>query len=293
MELTFMITMAAFGLISLASFIIFIIMLVKSFKQGGALHGILGILTFGLYTYIWGWVKSRQLQLFKIMAVWTVLWIASIVLPVFVGTAAVMKALPMLNEMGLEAGVPPQAMRVKKSTTIAKKKMVKKKVAAKTKKKKKAEAKQPADWNKRALALWKDGKFTNPQRAVNYLGKAIQKNPDFPQAYNNRANAYRDLKQYSNAIKDYNTAIRLNPEFGKAYNNRGNVHFEQKNYPQAVRDYTKSISLNPAYDLAYLNRGLAYQQMNRPHQACPDFKRACELGDCDGMDWAKQNNFCK
>ena len=291
MELTFIIVMAALGLISLASFIIFIIMLIKSFKQGGVLHGILGIITFGLYTYIWGWIKSRQLQLFKIMAVWTLLWVASIALPVFVGTAAVMKALPMLNEMGFEAGVPQKGNHAKKSTITVKKKTVKKTVAAKMKKK--AKSKKPADWNKRALALWKDGKFTNPKKAADYLGKAIQKNPDFPQAYNNRANAYRELKYYDRAINDYNAAIRLNPDFDKAYSNRGNVYFDQKNYPQAVRDYTKSISLNPAYKLAYLNRGLAYQKMNQPHQACPDFKRACELGDCDGINWAKQNNFCK
>jgi predicted Zn-dependent protease len=281
---------AVFGLITLASFVIFIIMLIKSFKQGGVLHGLLGLITFGLYTYIWGWIKSKELHLFKMMLVWTILWVASIVLPVFVGSAEVMKLLPMLNEMGVEAGIPPKELRANKVNTIVKKKVKTTKTA---KKKKKPDTKKTADWNSQALALWKNGKFTNPQKAADYLGKAIQKNPDFSQAYNNRANAYRDLKQYTKAIQDYNTAIRLNPDFDKAYSNRGNIYYDQKNYPMAVRDYSKSISLNPVYKLAYLNRGITYQKMSQPNQACPDFKRACELGDCDGISWAKQSGFCK
>ena len=58
---------AVFGLLSVVGLVIFIIVLIKSFKDGGVLHGILGILTCGLYTYIWGWLKSKQLQLFKLM----------------------------------------------------------------------------------------------------------------------------------------------------------------------------------------------------------------------------------
>ena len=36
-------------------------------------------------------------------------------------------------------------------------------------------------------------------------------NPNDAEAYYNRGNAYSDLKNYSQAISDYNQAIKLNP----------------------------------------------------------------------------------
>jgi tetratricopeptide (TPR) repeat protein len=40
-------------------------------------------------------------------------------------------------------------------------------------------------------------------------------------SYNNRGNAYSDLKQHEKAIEDYNKAIELNPKLAPAYANRG------------------------------------------------------------------------
>jgi lipoprotein NlpI len=61
----------------------------------------------------------------------------------------------------------------------------------------------------------------------------------------------------------------------------------------AIRDYNKALSLNASYNLAYLNRGLAYHELNKDDLACLDFKKACELGDCDGISWAKKSGICK
>ena len=51
------------------------------------------------------------------------------------------------------------------------------------------------------------------------------------------------LKQYNEAIKDYNQAIELNPQDAKAYNNRGNAkaHLKQRN--EAIKDYKKAKKL--------------------------------------------------
>ena len=282
---------AILGLVSLAIFIIFIIVLIKSFKEGGVLHGILGIITCGLYTYIWGWIKGKELQLFKMMLLWTILWVLSIAIPVFVGTAEVLKAIPMLNEMGLQSQAQKKDMPFKKYKKTAGKKAKKQKQARQ--KAKKSSPKKPADWNSQAVALWKNGKYTNPQKAVNLLDKAIKQNPKFVQAYNNRGNAYRDLKQHQKALNDYDKAISLSPEFVKAYSNRGNIYYDQKKYQMAIKDYNKTISLNPSYRMAYLNRGLAYHQLKKNNLACTDLKKACQLGDCDGINWAKQRGICK
>jgi hypothetical protein len=42
-----------------------------------------------------------------------------------------------------------------------------------------------------------------------------------------------------------------------------------------------------------MNRGLVYFQMQAIDQACNDFRRACDLGECDGLQWIMQNGSCK
>jgi tetratricopeptide (TPR) repeat protein len=265
--------------------------LIKSFSEGGVLHGILGIITCGLYTYIWGWIKSRELQLFKMMLLWTIVIILPYVLIFLVGTSALMKAIPMANELGLQVQIPKTGKSSNKNKKRAAKKAGRKKAGAN--KKKRPPPKTPVQFNNRAVALWKNGKYTNPGQASNFLGKAIEKDPNFAHAYINRGNAFRDLKQYQKAIQDYNKAISLKPNFVMAYNNRGNVYFDQKNYQMAIRDYNKSIAMRPNYKLAYLNRGLAYHALKRNNLACTDFKKACQLGECDGIKWAKQKGICR
>ena len=285
------------AVISIVSFIIFIVILIKSFKAG-AFKGILGIITCGLFTFIWGWLKHSELQITKMMLLWTVLIILSIAIPMTIGTAKVMNLMPMLQEQGLSLPGQKKIKMVKprKKSKVAKKKRSagsKKKTTAGKKKKGGQAKKVPSDWNSKAVALWKKGKFTKPNQAVNYLNKAIQKNPKFAEAYNNRGNAYRDLNKLQKAFADYNQAIRLKPNYVQAYSNRGNIYYDLKKYKLAVNDYNKSISLRPDYRMAYLNRGLAYHKLKNKTLACKDLKKACQMGDCDGVKWAKQNRICQ
>jgi Flp pilus assembly protein TadD len=284
------------GVISIVSLVIFIVVLIKSFKAG-VLKGILGIITCGLFTFIWGWLKHSELQITKLMLLWTVLIILSIAIPMTIGTAQMMKFMPMLQEQGLSLKGQKKVKLVKprKKSRVAKKKRSttsKKKNTARKKKKGGQAKKIPSDWNSKAVALWKKGKFTKPNQAINYLNKAIQKNPKFAEAYNNRGNAYRDLNKLQKAFADYNQAIRLKPNYVQAYSNRGNIYYDLKKYKLAVNDYNKSISLKPDFRLAYLNRGLAYHQLKNRTLACKDLQKACQLGDCDGLNWAKQNRTC-
>ena len=68
---------ALYVLLSLLAFVMFILVLVKLFKAEGMLRGVLGILSCGIYPFIWGWVKNREFRLTKVMVVWTATVIAS------------------------------------------------------------------------------------------------------------------------------------------------------------------------------------------------------------------------
>jgi hypothetical protein len=70
---------------SLGYLICLIIVLIKQFQNGGVVHGIIGIITCGLWTFIWGWLNSGKLNLRNLMLIWTLLLIICIVLNVMNG----------------------------------------------------------------------------------------------------------------------------------------------------------------------------------------------------------------
>jgi tetratricopeptide (TPR) repeat protein len=52
------------------------------------------------------------------------------------------------------------------------------------------------DWLYKAIALWNEGKYTDPGKAIEYLNEAIRLKPDDAAAHNIRGNVYVDLGQY-------------------------------------------------------------------------------------------------
>ena len=58
----------------IAAFVLFIMVLIKQFQNAGALMGILGIITCGIWTFIWGWMNSGVVGK-NIMMAWTVCWL--------------------------------------------------------------------------------------------------------------------------------------------------------------------------------------------------------------------------
>ena len=91
--------MAALGLlgilsllISLGCLICLIIVLIKQFQDAGVVHGIIGIVTCGIWTFIWGWMNATRLNIKTIMMIWTLLIVVSLVLRFAFGAG--MMALP-------------------------------------------------------------------------------------------------------------------------------------------------------------------------------------------------------
>jgi hypothetical protein len=69
----------------LGCLICFIIVLIKQFQNAGAVHGIIGIITCGIWTLIWGWMNAGKLNIKNIMMIWTLLIIISMVLNIMGG----------------------------------------------------------------------------------------------------------------------------------------------------------------------------------------------------------------
>ena len=67
------------GLVGLGCLVCWIIVLIKQFKIGGVVQGIIGIIC-GLWAFIWGWMNADRAGLKTIMMVWSLLIVLSIIL---------------------------------------------------------------------------------------------------------------------------------------------------------------------------------------------------------------------
>ena len=74
-------------LVELAMLVCFIMVLIKQFQNAGPIHGIIGIITCSIWTFIWGWMNATKLNLRNLMLAWTVLLILCIVIQLAFGVS--------------------------------------------------------------------------------------------------------------------------------------------------------------------------------------------------------------
>ncbi len=270
--------------------IVGIVILIKQFKHGGALQGILGIITCTFWTFIWGWIKHKSLQLTKLMVVWTVVSVVPLLLIPVLGAAMFGDLLKIMGEV---TGDPSLVQQYQQDAAAVEKLSKKTRPTRAKRTVNRTPARNNKNWSDAAMALWQDGRYRDPNKAKKYWDRAIADNPQVAEAYNNRGLALYNLEQHQQAIADFSKAIEIKPQYAAAYNNRGNAHYALDQYEQAEADFDQSLQLNPKYAKAHLNRALALFQMDKTTESCSDFQRACDLGDCDGLQWAMQKGFCK
>ncbi|MHA1280737.1 MAG: toll/interleukin-1 receptor domain-containing protein [Candidatus Helarchaeota archaeon] len=106
-----------------------------------------------------------------------------------------------------------------------------------------------------------------PEDQIRLYTKAIELDPIFLSAYNNRGTSYAELKQVEKAIEDYNQAIKLNPEYAEAYNNRGILYAGLKQVDKAIEDYNQAIELNPEYGAPFYNKACLFALQGKSEDA--------------------------
>ena len=145
----------------------------------------------------------------------------------------------------------------------------------------------------KALSLYDGDKMADPQKAIEYLSKAIKLQPDSNDsnfAYYNRGVVYTNLKQYQRAIEDYNAAIRLMPNDYESYNNRGGAYSNLGQYQRAIEDYDEAIRLKSDFAAAYNNRGTAYGNLGKKQLAIEDYSSAIRLEPAQAASYFNRGN---
>jgi tetratricopeptide (TPR) repeat protein len=118
-------------------------------------------------------------------------------------------------------------------------------------------------------------------QAIDDYNQAIQVEPNYAAAYNNRGRSYYAQGDYDRAIADFNQAITLDPNYADAYNNRGRAYYAKGNLDRALADYNQAITLAPEFPLAFNGRAYVYLAKKDYERAYTDARKAISL-------WARE-----
>jgi serine/threonine-protein kinase len=153
----------------------------------------------------------------------------------------------------------------------------------------------------------------DPERALEYYTRAVERSPDEGWVYADRAAAHEALENYGAALADLDRAIELNPENSSFYIGRGQLYLyaledldaaladlnravevdaenpeafaERAAFFQsyagdleaALEDRSRALELEPDGPWRYVDRALVYREMGREEEALADMHRCLEL----------------
>ena len=87
----------------------------------------------------------------------------------------------------------------------------------------------------------------------------------------------KDEQHYEQAISFYDRAIELNPNYDDAWNNKGLALDELGRNEVALQAFDKAIELNPDDSVAWQNIGIVLRKLGHDKEAKIAFKKASEL----------------
>jgi len=99
--------------------------------------------------------------------------------------------------------------------------------------------------------------------------------------YGMRALAYSLKGEYATAIKDYDVAIQMQPNFAVALNNRAWAYFRWGKAETGLPDVEKSLKLAPTAAHSLDTRAHIKQVMGQPQQALRDYTQAMYFGGAE------------
>ncbi|MFM2294121.1 MAG: hypothetical protein RLZZ350_534 [Verrucomicrobiota bacterium] len=140
-------------------------------------------------------------------------------------------------------------------------------------------------FNNRANAYAGLGQWTN---ALTDFNAALALNPALTEAYVNRAFVYASLGEREHARADCDRALAINPRAAQAYNTRGNVLLDLGEARLALADFNAFIALRPELPMGYNNRAGAWLALKDFANARADMEHCRQLGGTVSEDLVKQ-----
>ncbi len=122
---------------------------------------------------------------------------------------------------------------------------------------------------------------SSPRRAVETCTRAIDSEPltsrDLAATFSNRGILQAQRGRYAQAVEDYDRALAINPILVHAMINRANAYSRMRQFKEALNDYDIAAFYSEGRnDLVFYNRAMLFLQMGRVENARNDLLRALE-----------------
>ena len=111
--------------------------------------------------------------------------------------------------------------------------------------------------------------------ALKLILEAMKLHSDFL-SFNYLGQIYHKMKNYDEAINNFNISIKLKNDLHVSYINRGSVFEDLENFDEAIKDYKRAIEINPKAYLAYNNIGNIFTKIGKFDEAFNNLKIATQ-----------------
>ncbi len=96
-------------------------------------------------------------------------------------------------------------------------------------------------------------------KATATFKKALERDPEYPNALAGLADTYYETRYYEEALKLYEQTINLKPDFATAYLGKANVLYNNKDYDSAIDQYSTAIDYDSSLKNAYIGKAYCFQ----------------------------------
>ena len=118
-------------------------------------------------------------------------------------------------------------------------------------------------------------KMKNYDEAINNFNISIKLNNNVHVTYVNRGSVFEDLEEFEKAIEDYKKAIEINPKAYQAYNNVGNIYTKIGKFDESIKNLQIATLSNEF--LPFYNLGCLFNRINKNEEAIKSFNKSIEL----------------
>jgi tetratricopeptide (TPR) repeat protein len=101
----------------------------------------------------------------------------------------------------------------------------------------------------------------NRDVAIKYIQNAIDRKPDYAEAYCDQGAIFSELGRIDAAETAYRRAIEVKPSIADAHYNLGHLLQQQRRLKDAVDCYRRALELNPTFEQARQNLGIALEDL--------------------------------
>lgn len=113
-------------------------------------------------------------------------------------------------------------------------------------------------------------------KKIKYFTIALELNPNFAPAYEERGLNYYFQGKYHKVIEDYTHYVHLVPHKADAYRMLGIAYLKTGSYEKAISTFNKALKLEPNMPKVFSYQAEAYQLSGQPHKAIKEADKAID-----------------